>query len=270
MTERKVILVTGASSGFGLLTARLFQEKGWRVFGTTRALDSPPAGERFEWIGMDVRSDESVRSGVAAVIGRAGRIDALFNNAGIAMLGAVEETSLPEAKQLFETNVFGVLRVTQAVLPAMRAQGGGCIVMMSSLSGRFGVPFHGVYAASKQSVEAMAQALRFEVEPHGIRVGVIEPEAHRTGIRMVKPGQPLEAYDRARSGLGALIERQIESGPAPERVANLVYRLVASVAVPYRHPTGRKAAFFCLLIGWLPDAWMHWIARRVFRLERKA
>jgi NAD(P)-dependent dehydrogenase (short-subunit alcohol dehydrogenase family) len=264
---QRVILVTGASSGFGLVTARLFQRRGWRVFGTTRAAAGAPAEPGIEWLEMDVHSDASVAAAASMLFGRAGRIDALFNNAGVAMLGAVEETSVAEAKVVFETNVFGVLRVTQAVLPAMRAQRSGHIVMMSSLSGFFGVPFHGAYAASKHAIEALAQALRLELEPYGIRVASIEPEAHRTGIRMLRPARPLGHYDGPRAAVGGTISQQIAGGPDPENVARLAYRIVTSKRVPYRFPTGRKAQLLRALIRILPDAAMDRIAKRTFRMS---
>lgn len=262
----KVILVTGASSGFGLATARLFRRNGWRTFGTSRSVVRAPQGDGIEWIEMDVHSVESVRAGVAGLLERTGRIDVLFNNAGVAMLGAIEETSLEEARVLFETNVFGVLRVTQAVLPSMRACGRGHIIMMSSLSGLFGVPFHGVYAASKHSIEAIAQALRLEVEPHGIRVAAIEPEAHRTGISMMQPADPIGVYGGPRSAVGRTIESQIRSGPDPRNIARIAYAIASSERVPYRFPTGRRAYFLSLLMRILPDPVMHLVAKRAFNL----
>ena len=264
---KRVILVTGASSGFGLVTARMFKKNGWEVFGTTRDLVGAPKGESFEWLEMDVHSDDSVRAAVAMLLDRTGRIDALFNNAGVAMLGSIEETAVPEAQGLFETNVFGVLRVTQAVLPVMRAQKSGSIIMMSSLSGIFGVPFHGVYAASKHSIEAIAQALRLEVEPYGIRVASIEPEAHRTGISMLTPSNALAIYNRERSAVGETIESQIRTGPEPENVARIAYRIATSKRVPYRFFTGRKASFFRSLLRVLPDSAVHLIAKRAFNLS---
>jgi len=142
--QQQVVLVTGASSGIGQGIAGHLAQQGWRVFGTSRSGAAIPA-PGVEMIALDVDDDGSVASGVSAVLARAGQIDALVNNAGWAVMGAVEDTAIEEAKVQFETNFFGVLRLCRAVLPAMRRQRGGYIVTISSLSGLFGTPFSGLY-----------------------------------------------------------------------------------------------------------------------------
>jgi NAD(P)-dependent dehydrogenase (short-subunit alcohol dehydrogenase family) len=170
----KVVLVTGTSSGFGYAIAKVLAAKNYRVFGTTRA---PGAGaaDGFATLTLDVTQDESVAACIADVIRAAGRIDAVVNNAGIGIAGAIEDTTPAEAQSQFETNFFGTHRVCRTVLPHMRAQRAGAIINMSSLAGRIPLPFQGFYSATKFAVEAYTEALRMEVRPFGISVSMIEP-----------------------------------------------------------------------------------------------
>src|SRR3989442_14725584 len=148
MNDKKVALVTGVSSGIGRATATLLSGRGFRVFGTMRKpseINGPLEG--VELVRLDVRDEESVRSCVRTVLDRAGRIDALVNNAGYALIGSLEETSIEEAKDLFETNFFGVLRMSQAVLPTMRHQRSGRIAIIGSVVGFLPAPYQGIYSA---------------------------------------------------------------------------------------------------------------------------
>lgn len=173
--DRRVALVTGASSGFGQAIAQALHARGYRVFGTTRGRATAAARPGPTLVTLDVDDDASVTSGVAAVISDAGRIDVLVNNAGLGYAGAIEDTTVEEARRQFETNFFGMHRLCRAVLPQMRARGAGRIVNMSSLGGLVSVPFQALYCASKFAVEAYTEALRMEVRPFGIRVAMIEP-----------------------------------------------------------------------------------------------
>src|SRR4051812_5113634 len=173
-TERGVALVTGASSGIGLATARALARNGYNVFGTSRK----PVADTEDGVTMlvcDVTDDESVRALVDNVMSRAGRIDLLVNNAGIGLLGGAEESSSAQAKALFDVNVFGVLRLTNAVLPIMRNQGRGRIVNLGSLLGLIPAPFNALYSSSKHAIEGYSESLDHEVRMQGIRVVVVEP-----------------------------------------------------------------------------------------------
>src|SRR5215831_16746314 len=174
MSNQRVILITGASSGVGQSTARLLSQKGYRVFGTTRNPASAEAIPTVEMLALDVRSDDSVAACVKAVANRVGRIDVLVNNAAYELAGAIEEISLDEAKAQFETNFFGVLRMVKAVLPSLRQQKQGQIINVSSLSGVSSIPFMGLYSASKFALEGYTEALRLEVAPLNIRVSLTE------------------------------------------------------------------------------------------------
>jgi NAD(P)-dependent dehydrogenase (short-subunit alcohol dehydrogenase family) len=170
-----VVLVTGASSGFGQAIALALHARGHRVFGTARSLSSPADTVVFPLILLDVDSDASVAEGVAEVMRQAGRVDVLVNNAGFGCAGAIEDTTVEEARSQFETNFFGMHRMCRAVLPHMRARGAGRIVNMSSLGGLVSVPFQAMYCASKFAVEAYTEALRMETRPFGIQVAMVEP-----------------------------------------------------------------------------------------------
>lgn len=170
----KVVLVTGTSSGFGYAIARALAAKNYRVFGTARA-PGAPASDGFTTLALDVTQDESVAACVSEVVRSAGRIDAVINNAGFGIAGAIEDTTAAEAQAQFETNFFGTHRMCRAVLPHFRAQRAGLIINMSSLAGRIAIPFQGFYSATKFAIEAYTEALRMEVRPFGIAVSMIEP-----------------------------------------------------------------------------------------------
>jgi NAD(P)-dependent dehydrogenase (short-subunit alcohol dehydrogenase family) len=155
MIANKVALITGVSSGIGLQTARLLAEHGVRVFGTVRDPSRVDSIAKAEFVLMDVTDDKGVKNAAKSVLDKAGQIDILINNAGYSIAGALEETSVEEAHLLFETNFFGVLRVTQAVLPSMRLHGYGRIVNISSMLGVLAGPYRGMYVASKHALEAI-------------------------------------------------------------------------------------------------------------------
>src|SRR5437660_4389523 len=180
--ENKVVLITGVSSGIGRETAQLLAQRGARVFGTVRDLGRADPIAKVELVLMDVTDDKSVKDGTESVLENAGRIDILINNAGYSIAGGLEETSIEEARQLFDTNFFGVLRVTQAVLPSMRQRGYGRIVNMSSMLGVLPGPFRGMYAASKHALEGYTATLDHEVRAFGIRATLVESVYTKTKI----------------------------------------------------------------------------------------
>ncbi len=222
-----VVLVTGVSSGFGLATVKLLSSRGYRVFGTSRKPDTEP--RPYTSIVMDVDDDASVEAGVASVLELAGRIDAVLNNAGIGVAGSVEDTTIEEAKRQLETNLFGVVRVTRAVLPTMRAQGSGKIINVSSIGGLISLPFQAYYCVSKFGVEALTESLRLEVRPFGIKVCCIEPGDFKTEMTDKRI-----FVERADSPVyGAQMRKTVESyandertGADPVVFAQLVLRLL--------------------------------------------
>lgn len=179
MSNSKVVLITGVSSGIGRATAAKFALRGCRVFGTVRNLAKAQPIPGVELVEMDIRDQASVQQGIQTIIAQAKRIDVLVNSAGVTLLGATEETSIAEAQALFDTNVFGILRTTQAALPHMRAQRSGRIINISSVLGFLPAPYMGLYSASKHAVEGMSETLDHEVRKFGIRVVLVEPSFTR-------------------------------------------------------------------------------------------
>jgi NAD(P)-dependent dehydrogenase (short-subunit alcohol dehydrogenase family) len=236
-----IVLITGTSSGFGRATAARLSSAGMRVFGTSR---KPPARESlsFENVLMDVDNDASVAAGVRQVIETAGRIDVLVNNAGIGVAGSVEDTSIEEARCQLETNFFGVVRATQAVLPHMRRQRSGKIVNVSSIGGLVALPFQAFYSASKFAVEALTEALRLELAPFGIRVCCIEPGDFRTAMtdkRFFAKNADSRAYGVQMQATIDAYAHDERNGADPELVARLIERIVAESNPKVRYLVGK-------------------------------
>jgi NAD(P)-dependent dehydrogenase (short-subunit alcohol dehydrogenase family) len=263
-TGARVVLVTGASSGFGALAAQRFRRLGLRVFGTSRS--GAGGGQGIEMLALDVDQDASVEHMRDQLLARAGRIDVLVNNAGRAMVGACEETSAAEARALFETNLFGVMRVVSALVPAMRRQGSGVIVNVGSISGYVGTPFHGIYAASKHALAGYSEALGFELSPFGIRVRLVEPAAHKTAIQMSRPERPLSVYDLRRERVEAIIRSQIESGRDPMHVVDAIVAAASTERSRFRYRIGAKAMLLAVGRRILSDGLIARAVRREFQL----
>lgn len=241
-TQRGVALVTGASSGIGLVTAQALRRDGYRVFGTSRKpMSNTPDGVKM--LICDVISDASVQSAVDEVLGREGRIDLLVNNAGIGLLGGAEESTATQAKAVFDVNVFGIIRMTNAVLPAMRRQRRGRIVNVSSILGLIPAPYNALYASTKHAIEGYSESLDHEVRTQGIRIVLVEPGLTRTSFEdnITRPDQPLAVYDAARTSAEKLMRENIAKGDMPEVVAEAVVR-AANAASPKRRYTAGKAA----------------------------
>ena len=194
--RQKVVLITGASTGIGRATAKLLASKGYQVYGGVRSPERVEPLPGVELVRVDVRDDASVAAGVDAVLRKAGQIDVLVNNAGYNLVGAVEETSIEQAQSLFDTNVFGVLRMMRAVLPAMRRERSGLIINVSSVLGFLPAPFMGLYASSKHAVEGLSKSLDHEVRGLGIRVSLVEPSFTNTPFESnsQRAADPVEAY----------------------------------------------------------------------------
>jgi NAD(P)-dependent dehydrogenase (short-subunit alcohol dehydrogenase family) len=237
--DKKVILVTGASSGIGLAGADWLSQHGWAVIGASRRGTS---GDAWTGLAMDVDDDESVNEGVARTVAEHARIDAVWANAGWGLAGSAEQTSIVDARAQMETNFWGAVRVVQAVLPVMRGQGGGRIVLTSSIGGLIGIPFQAFYSASKFALEGYGEALAYEVEPFNIHVTLIEPGNFKTGFtkgrRMVATA-PDDPYAGARERAIELMERDEMHGAAPVDVAKVVERVLAARRPPRRASAGK-------------------------------
>jgi short-subunit dehydrogenase len=263
----QTVLVTGASSGIGKATALLLQREGFMVFGTTRRPDAV-APQEFPMLALDVRSDDSVK----ALFDKVGRLDVLIDNAGYALTGAAEETTLAEAKAQFETNFFGAVRVVNAALPAMRAARAGKVIIIGSLAGLTAIPFSAFYSATKFALEGYAEALWHELRPFGINVTLVEPGFVRTRLgeaSQVAAG-PLPVYaDFEKRALRA-IDGAVSRGMAPERVAARVLGIVQSDQPRLRYRVGADATWLPRLKNVAP--WRVFAAgvRRTFALDPNA
>jgi NAD(P)-dependent dehydrogenase (short-subunit alcohol dehydrogenase family) len=227
--NHRVVLVTGASSGIGLACATRLAERGFRVYGTSRRGLTGPVGN-LTMLTADVTDDQSVDEAVAAVLDREQRLDIVVNNAGMGIAGAVENTSIEEAKRQFEVNFFGAFRVCRAVLPAMRRQRSGYIVNIGSIGGLIAIPYQAMYSASKFALEGLSEALRMEVRPFGIRVVLIEPGDHKTDLtanrQFTKGPGSTDPYGPSFAVALARTARDEQGGPGPEQIARLLYRIV--------------------------------------------
>lgn len=239
----KVWFVTGASSGLGRAVCAAALSRGDEVVATARDVGAVdlPAFVR----GLDVTDPASVRAAVDAAVGEYGRIDVLVNNAGHGFLGALEEVSDEQARKVMETNVFGVLAVTRAVLPHMRARRSGHIVQMSSVGGVVGNPGHAIYATSKFALEGMSEALAGEVAPLGIRVTIVEPGPFRTDFagRSMAFADPIPDYRDTPAGtLRERFPKQHGTQPNdPAKAAQAILAAVDDETSPLRLPLGQEA-----------------------------
>ncbi len=266
-TERGVALVTGASSGIGLATARALKRDGYTVFGTSRR-PAPNTADGVAMLVCDVVSDASVKSAVDEVLQREGRIDLLVNNAGLGMFGGAEESSAAQVQALFDANVFGVMRMTNAVLPSMRRRGRGRIINMGSILGRVPGPYAAHYSAAKHAIEGYSESLDHEVRAFNIRVSVIEPAFVRTIFDQngIKPDSQLSVYDRARSDLDALLADVMPKADLPEIVAKVIVRAAADKRPRRRYTAGTAAKQISFLRRFAPAAMFDKILRKQFRL----
>jgi short-subunit dehydrogenase len=270
MSNQRVVLISGASSGVGQATARLLSGQGYTVFGTSRTPASAESLPNLTMLALDVRSDASVAACVNAVSSQAGRLDVLVNNAGYELAGALEEHSVDEAKAQFETNFFGVVRVTKAVLPFMRRQKHGQIINISSLSGLAPIPFMGMYSASKFAVEGYTEALRLELKPLNIHVSQIEPGFLRSPMMDKRQvvAERIGDYELWRQRAFKAIRDSEEKGLLPERVAEAVSKILASRAPRLRYLIGGQANVVSRLKRFFPERAFEMGARSTFKLDR--
>ncbi|WP_200301716.1 oxidoreductase [Streptomyces adelaidensis] len=242
-TYRPTALVTGASCGIGEETALALVAAGFDVVGTSRDTSrvTPVSGVTF--IDLDVASDTSVTAAVQEVIERFGRIDVLVNNAGVGSMGAAEETSVAQAQSVFDTNVFGVMRMVTEVLPYMRGQGRGRIINISSVLGFMPQPYMAVYAASKHAIEGYSESLDHEVREHGVRSLLVEPAYTRTGFEAnsAKPDMPLRAYEKQRHIVDGVLAEAVRDGDAPAVVAKAIVAAATDAKPKLRYTAGPTA-----------------------------
>jgi NAD(P)-dependent dehydrogenase (short-subunit alcohol dehydrogenase family) len=266
-----VVLVTGVSSGIGRAVASAFAAKGFAVYGTSRnpQRTQPIAGVQL--VQLDVTDDASVTAAVSTVVQRAGHIDVLVNNAGAGVFGAVEETSVSQAQQLFETNFFGLVRLTREVLPYLRTQGSGRIVNISSVLGFIPSPYGALYAASKHAVEGFSESLDHETREFGVRVAVVEPGYTNTSFEAnaTDADSPLKSYAPLRERVKNVITEELHRGDDPAVVARVVLKAATSRTPKLRYPAGPLARRLAVLKKFAPAGLLDKGIRKANKLSTK-
>lgn len=279
-SNQRIVLITGASSGIGRACASHLHQRGYRVYGTSR--HAPPLtpeqpqptsspSQSFALIRMDVDVDSSVQRGVEWVLDREGRLDVVVNNAGFGIAGAIEDTSIEEARSQLETNFWGVLRVCRATLPIMREQRAGYIVNVSSMAGRVGAPFQGLYSASKFALEGLTEALRLEVRPFGIQVVLIEPGDFVTSFparrrRTVRSLENIAYRERCETTLG-IMQADERGGADPVQVGHLLEKIIQNPAPRLRYTVGPRFQRIALALKNVVPAWLfEWGLAKYYRL----
>ena len=265
----KIALVTGASSGIGEATAERLAMAGYKVYGTSRR--GTLAGQRsFQMLALDVTSDKSVEAAVGEIMQLEGRIDLLVNNAGFGVAPAgAEESSIEQAKAIFETNFFGLIRMTRAVVPHMRRQGSGRIINIGSVLGFLPMPYGALYAATKHAVEGYSESLDHELRTRGIRVSVIEPAFTKTQFdaNFMEPDSKLDEYREACAALGERVKEVMAVADKPGVVADVVLKAASAARPALRYTAGGVANRLRLLRRFAPAGLVDAGIRKDFRLD---
>jgi len=266
---RRIALVTGASSGIGEATAQRLALAGYKVYGTSRR--TADSGRRsFEMLALDVNSDESVEAVVSELMRREGRIDLLVNNAGFSIAPAgAEEISIEQARSIFDTNFFGIVRMTRAVVPHMRHQGSGRIINIGSVLGFLPAPYMALYAATKHAVEGYSESLDHELRTKGIRVSVIEPAYTKTQFdaHLLEADSKIDEYREARAVVGKMVQEAMAAADDPGIVAAVVLQAAAAAHPKLRYTAGKGASRLRWLRRFAPAGVMDAGIRKEFRLD---
>jgi NAD(P)-dependent dehydrogenase (short-subunit alcohol dehydrogenase family) len=267
--SNKIALVTGASSGIGQATAERLASAGYTVYGTSRR-GGRASGRTFEMLRLDVTSDASAAEAVTHLMQRKGRIDLLVNNAGfgIAPAGA-EESSIEQAQSIFDTNFFGIVRMTRAVLPHMRERGAGRIINIGSVLGLLPMPYGALYAATKHAIEGYSESLDHELRTRGIRVSVIEPAYTNTPFdaNFTQPDAKLDAYREARAAVSQRVKEVMATADQPGVVAETVLKAASAARPQLRYTAGGLAGRLTWLRRFAPAGLMDAGIRRDLRLD---
>ena len=271
--EKQVILITGASSGIGYETAEALARRGHKVYGAARRTEKIKPLEPLGVVPvrMDVTDEKSLQEGVLAILEKEGRIDILINNAGYGSFGAIETVPIEEARRQLEVNVLGMARLTQLVLPEMRANRHGRIINISSLAGKMTLPFGGWYNISKYSVEAFSDALRMETRPFGIKVSIIEPGGIKTDWGIIAADHLTEnttgtAYEQAAGREAAILRKGYSSNllSSPSKVARQIVRAATSRRPRLRYRVGTASRSGIIFHAIMPARWWDALMCRIF------
>ncbi|ACT50588.1 MULTISPECIES: oxidoreductase [Methylovorus] len=267
--KKRVAIVTGASSGIGEATAELLANSGYKVYGTSRKADQV-TNRPYKMIALDVTSEASVAAALKQVIDIEGQIDLLVNNAGFGVApGGAEESSIEQTQRIFDTNFFGLVRMTRAVLPYMRKQGAGRIINIGSILGLIPAPYMATYAATKHAVEGYSESIDHELRTQGIRVSVIEPAYTNTQFESntQELDSKLAEYATARKALAKLIKISVAAGDDPGVVAEVVLKAASAKNPKLRYAAGKLARRLSLLRRFAPAALVDMGIRKEMKLD---
>jgi NAD(P)-dependent dehydrogenase (short-subunit alcohol dehydrogenase family) len=267
--KKSIALVTGASSGIGKATAERLAIAGYTVYGTSRR-GAQANQQPFAMLPLDVTRDESVEAIVSKMMQLEGRIDLLVNNAGFGVAPAgAEESSIEQAQAIFDTNFMGIVRMTRAVVPHMRQQGGGRIINIGSVLGFLPMPYGALYAATKHAVEGYSESLDHELRTQGIRVSVIEPAYTKTQFdaNFLEPDAKLEAYREIRASLAVTLKKVMTAADPPDVVADVVLKAASAARPKLRYTAGKLAGRLRLLRRFAPAAALDSGIRKDLRLD---
>ncbi|HIE4390432.1 TPA: oxidoreductase [Serratia liquefaciens] len=271
MTKKRVALVTGASSGIGEASASKLLAAGYRVYGTSRR-GSQAGKSPFPLLTLDVTDDASVGAAIEELLRLEGRIDILVNNAGFGVApAAAEESSIEQAMSIFNTNFLGIVRLSRAVIPHMRRQGGGRIINIGSIIGIVPLPYVALYAASKHAVEGYSGALDHELRTQGIRVSVIEPAYIKTQFEAnnIEPDARLQEYDLIRAKLTKVVSKAMAEAESPEVVADVVVKAAKTLHPKVRYTAGSMAGKLNFIRRFAPASFLDKVVRKSLQLDAK-
>jgi short-subunit dehydrogenase len=242
--EKQTILVTGASSGFGLLIANKLHRSGFEVIGTSRNPEQHQNQVPFKLLALDIADDNSVESFGKKLFGQINQLDVLINNAGFYLSGLAEETSIEQGKKQLETNFWGTVKLTTALLPYFRKQRFGKIITVGSIMGLLSFPGAAYYAASKHALEGYFKSLRFELNEFSIKVSMVEPMAFKTNIinNSVGAENKINDYDHYRSKIGTFAKDLFKNSPEPTPVIDTIIKLVKAKEPKFNNPVGKGAS----------------------------
>jgi len=255
--KSKVVLITGGSSGIGKSIGIYLKSKGFTVYGTTRNLVKYPNFSDFNLLELDVRNTNTITKAVAELIKKEGRVDVLVNNAGIGITGPIEETPHEEILKTFETNFHGPLHMTKAVLPHMRSQKAGLIINITSIAGYMGLPYRGIYSASKGALEIVTEALRMETKDFGIHITNLAPGDFATNIASGRYHAPItnnSPYEKPYGNTLKIMNDHVDSGQDPIKVAEKVLKIINTKNPKVHYTVGEFLQQFSLFLKRiLPD-----------------
>jgi short-subunit dehydrogenase len=269
----KTVFITGTSSGIGKLTAMYFAQQGWNVAATMRNPQQDTElcqVSRIKLYFLDVTNNQSIQTAIASAIQDFGQIDVLVNNAGFGVDGVFEAMTDEIIEQQFNTNVFGLMRVTRAIIPHMREKGGGTIIQIASMGGRITFPLYSIYHGSKWAVEGFSEALHYELEPFNIKIKIIEPGAIKTEFygssRRFIMRDDLPMYQSLVDTVEQVSQEAGNKGESPELVAKAIFQAANDRSHKMRYVVGKPAPLLLMLRKLLPDNWYFSLVKRSYKI----